>query len=76
MAERDRWILHIKELRGAHDVSIYEAEKLALADASWRRWVERKINSDERCRRMALRHIRYNGDEALIRKSGDRLEVC
>jgi hypothetical protein len=76
MAERDRWIRHIKELRGAYDVSIDDAEKLALTDASWRRWVERQINSDERCRHMALRHIRYNGDEALIRKSRDRLEVC
>ena len=75
MSERDRWILHIKELRIQHAVSILEAERLALADEHWRRWVERQINSDDRCRRMALRHIRDNADEALIYKLGDRLEV-
>ena len=75
MAERDRWILHIKELRAVHGVSIFEAEKLALADATWRRWVERQITSDDRCRRMALRHLRYNGDAALLGRDGERLFV-
>ncbi|MGK6321357.1 hypothetical protein [Sphingomonas sp. DT-204] len=75
MAERDRWILHIKELRAAHGVSILDAERLALTDPPWRRWVERQIATDERCRRMALRHIRYNGDAALLRLEGDCLFV-
>lgn len=75
MSERSRWILHIKELRAAHDVSIFEAEKIALADPAWQRWVERQIVSDEQCRRMALRHIRDHGDAALIGRDGTRLFV-
>ncbi len=75
MSERDRWIHHIKEVRAEYGISILAAERLALAEGHWRRWVERQINSDDRCRRMALRHIRYNGDEALICQSGDRLSV-
>jgi len=30
MADRDRWILHIKELREQHGVSIFDAERIAL----------------------------------------------
>ncbi|KQM38703.1 hypothetical protein [Sphingomonas sp. Leaf10] len=75
MNERSRWILHIKELRVAHDVSIFEAEKIALADLAWQRWVGRQIATDERCRRMALRHIRDHGDAALIGHDGTRLFV-
>ena len=75
MAERDRWIRHIKELRAAHGVSILDAEKMALGDAAWRRWVERQIATDERCRRMALWHIRYNGDAALLRQEGKSLFI-
>lgn len=75
MSERDRWIRHIKEVRAEHGVSILAAERLALADNQWRRWVERQINNDDRCRRMALRHIHYNGDEALICELGDRLKL-
>ena len=75
MSDRDRWILHIKELRGQHDISILDAERLALANPQWRRWVERQINNDDRCRRMALTHIRYNGDQALIERKGDYLVI-
>ena len=75
MSERLRWILHIKELRAAHGVSILEAEKLALADTTWRRWVERRIMTDQSCNRMARQHIRYNGDDALIGKDGERVFV-
>jgi choline dehydrogenase-like flavoprotein len=75
MDERNRWILHIKELRGRHDVSINEAERLALTDPTWRRWVEHQINSDADCRRMALRHIRYNGGTSLLGQDGERLFV-
>jgi len=72
-AERpqDRWILYIKELRATHGVSILEAQKLALSDPTWRRWVERQINSDQRCRKEALAHIRYNGEASLIERVGD-----
>lgn len=75
MPDRNQWILHIKELREQRGVGIFEAEQLALAEPHWRRWVERQINSDERCRRMAVSHIRYNGDAALIERRGDTLVV-
>ncbi|KQN37525.1 hypothetical protein ASG37_10815 [Sphingomonas sp. Leaf407] len=75
MADRDRWILHLKDLRAAHGVSILDAERLALADPAWRRWVERQIVTDERCRRMGLKHIRYNREASLIGRDGDRLFV-
>jgi len=68
---QDRWVLYIKELRATHAVSIFEAEKLALSDPVWRRWVERQINADQRCRKAALAHIRYNGAASLIERLGD-----
>ena len=75
MEERVRWIKHIKSLRMERRVSILEAERLALADPTWRRWIERQISTDMRCRRMALSHIRNNGDAALIRRDGEKLKV-
>ncbi len=75
MEDRNRWIIRIKELRAKHNVSIIDAERIALSDPNWRRWVERQINSDVRCRRMALSHIRYNGDASLIQRDGDLLKV-
>ena len=66
MTERNRWIRHIKDVRAEHEVGLLEAERIALADPAWRRWVERQINSDDQCRRMALRHIRESGANALI----------
>jgi hypothetical protein len=75
MEERNRWISLIKELRGQHGISILDAERLALADPAWRRWVERQINGDTRCHRMALSHIRYNGDAALLERDGEALKV-
>jgi hypothetical protein len=73
--DRNRWILLIKELRAEHGVSILAAERMALADAQWRRWVDQQINTDTRCRRMALHHIRHNGADALIERYGERLNV-
>jgi hypothetical protein len=75
MEDRNQWVLHIKALREQHGVGILEAEQLALTEPHWRRWVERQINSDERCRRTALNHIRYNGDAALIGRQGDAFVV-
>ena len=72
---RNRWIRHIKQLRTENDIGLLEAERMALADPAWRRWVERQINTDGQCRRMALRHIRDRGDDALIQRAGDRLRV-
>lgn len=75
MQERNRWIMQIKVLREERNASILEAERIALTDPGWRRWVERQINSDERCRRMALYHIRQNGEAALIKLDGEELKV-
>ncbi|MBO9712546.1 hypothetical protein [Sphingomonas sp.] len=67
--------MHIKELRRTHDASILDAERLALADPQWRRWVEQQINGDARCRRNALAHLRLNGEASLIVRDGERLMV-
>lgn len=58
-----------------HDVSIYAAERLALADPRWRRWVDQQINTNPRCRRMALHHLRHNGTSSLIELDGEQLKV-
>jgi hypothetical protein len=75
MTERNRWIHHIKHLRSDHGVSLLEAERIALADPAWRGWVEHRINTDDRCRRMALDHIRTYGPDALIEADDNWLKV-
>ncbi|WP_296616714.1 hypothetical protein [Sphingomonas sp.] len=75
MTDRNRWILHIKKLRAEHGVGLSEAERMALVDPQWRRWVEHQVNTDDQCRRMALRHIREWSANALIERDGDRLRV-
>lgn len=75
MEDRSRWILHIKELRAEHGVSIFDAERLALGDPRWRRWVEQQINNDMQCRKMALYHLRQHGSASLIERNGDVLKV-
>lgn len=75
MKDRDPWTRHIKHVRLEHDVALFDAERIVLADPRWRRWVERRINTDPQCRRMALAHIRVHGDDALITMVGDRLKI-
>jgi len=75
MEERLRWIKLIKMLREKHGVSLYEAQRIASAQSEWRRWVERQINTDQQCRRMALRHIEYSGSAALLIRDGETLKV-
>ena len=75
MNERMRWIKLIKSLREEHGVDIPGAEKLASAQPEGRRWVERQINSDPQCRKMALRHIAACGPNALIVQTGQTLRV-
>lgn len=70
-----RWLLLIKELRATHSCGIYEAESLALRQPAWKRWVERQINSDPQCAKMARSHIGYNGDRALIAEENGKLIV-
>ena len=75
MDDQNRWMKLIKKLRVEHGIGILDAERIALANPQWRRWVEHQINTDARCRRMALSHIRYNGAKALIERQGERLAV-
>ena len=73
--DRNQWALLIKELRATHGYSIYDAERAALLDPVWRRWVERQINGDERCTRMASSHMHYNGEASHIVEADGRLIV-
>ncbi len=75
MDDEGRWIELIKSLRAAHGIDIFEAHKLAAAMPEWRRWVERRINTDVRCRRQALRHIRDHGAAGLLEERDGRLVV-
>jgi hypothetical protein len=70
-----RWLLLIKELRVTHGCSILDAERIALAQPNWRRWVEQQINGNSECAKSARRHIHYNGDAALIEDRDGRLVV-
>ena len=75
MKDRDPWTRRIKQVRFEHDVDLFEAERIVLADPRWRRWVERRINTDPQCRRVAIAHIRVRGADALIILVGDRLTI-
>lgn len=75
MEERLRWIELIKVVREKHGASIDEAHLIVSTQPEWRRWVERQINSDPQCRRMALRHIKYSGPAALLVQDGETLKV-
>ena len=69
-----RWMVGIKRLRVEHDISRLEAERIALSDPALKRWVEKQINSEQRCRKQALAHIRYNGESSLIEQIGDSFQ--
>ena len=60
-----------KELREFYEVSILEAERMALSNRHRSRWLERQINTQQRCRKYVLAHILANGDAALITFEGD-----
>lgn len=75
MTDRERWTVHLKDLRLRHDVDLMEAERIALSDSTWCRWVTHQINNDRRCRKMALSHIKVRGDRALVYTDGDVLKV-
>ncbi|HTN13817.1 MAG TPA: hypothetical protein VL094_03325 [Sphingomonadaceae bacterium] len=66
-----RWLQLIKELRARHNVSILEAERIALSNRHRRRWVEKQINTHRQCRKHALSHIRHNGAASLINREPD-----
>ena len=73
--ERNRWISHIKQLRQERGVGLFEAERIALTQPEWRRWVERQINSDIKCRKAARSHMQIHGPASLIYQDGDALKV-
>ena len=75
MPDRERWIRHIKELRARDHVSIFEAERITLSDPSWKRWLERQINTDQRCHRMALYHVKLHGEAGLLMEEDGVLKV-
>ena len=73
--ERKRWTSHIKQLRQQHDIGVFEAERIALAEPAWRRWVERQINADAKCRKAARNHMQMHGRASLIYRDGDTLKI-
>jgi phosphoenolpyruvate-protein kinase (PTS system EI component) len=70
-----RWILLLKELRVEHGCSILEAERMALSDPALRKWAEKQINTQPHCRKMAIYHMRSNGEASLIERDGDTLKI-
>jgi hypothetical protein len=73
--ERTDWFELIKTIRLVYGVDIIEAERMVLAHEGWRRWCDSRINTDPRCRKLAWKHMRYNGSSSLIERDGDRLKV-
>ena len=41
-----RWIVLIERLRVEHDISILEAERIALSNPALKRWVEKQITQN------------------------------
>jgi hypothetical protein len=64
--EQQRWVKLLKELRTQRNITLLEAERIAVSRREWRRWVEHRINNDRKCRRMALSHIKNNGVASLV----------
>lgn len=75
MEDRNSWILYIKEVRARHGVNLLEAERIALSDPHWRRWVVRQINTDGRCRRFARSHMAANRQASLVYRDGEVLKL-
>jgi len=72
-AQRVDWFELLKILRQAFDAPLHDTEAMVLRHDGWRRWCERQIVADPRCRKLARRHIRARGAEALLVVSGDRI---
>jgi hypothetical protein len=69
VAKRNHW----KLLKAERRRDITGVKRLALSDLVWRRWVERQINSNPECQRMAQRNIRNCRADELIEQEEDRL---
>ena len=70
------WFELIKALRATYDITIYDAEKMVLSHAGWRRWCNKRIKSNPQCRVYAWKHLRQHGEASLIKSDGANLEVC
>jgi hypothetical protein len=53
--QKTDWFQAIKDIRAAKDCDILAADRIALNDPDWRRWVEVQINRDPDCQKMARR---------------------
>ncbi|MBT9288843.1 hypothetical protein [Prosthecodimorpha staleyi] len=69
------WFQAIKDIRVELGCDILTAERIALNDPDWRRWVEVQINRDPDCRKMARHHIRNRGPASLIAELNGRLTI-
>jgi len=69
------WFALIKELRAAYGVSIFDAEKMALAHRGWRLWCNARLATDAHCRVLAWKHIKHHGEIALFVREEDQYRV-
>lgn len=73
--ERVSWPELIKQIRVAAEVDLLTAERLALAHPGWRRLIGHRINHEDECKKLALSHMKQNGQEAIISAAGAALVV-
>lgn len=74
--EKASWPELIKQIRGAADVDILTAEKIALSHNGWRRLCNYRINYDPECKKQASRHMKIHGPSSLISSIGGRFAVA
>jgi hypothetical protein len=74
--EKASWPELIKQIRGAADVDILTAEKIALSHNGWRRLCNYRINHDPECKKQASRHMKIHGPSSLISSIGGRFAVA
>lgn len=74
--EKASWLELIKQIRGAADVNILTAERIALSHNGWRRLCNYRINHDPECKKQALRHMKIHGPSSLISSVGGRFAVA
>lgn len=74
--EKASWPELIKQIRGAADVDILTAGKIALSHNGWRRLCNYRINYDPECKKQASRHMKIHGPSSLISSIGGRFAVA
>jgi len=73
--EKVTWPELIKRLRMASGLDIFGAEKIALSHQGWRRLCNHRINHDSTCRKQAIRHIKYHGQNSLVALHGETFAI-